>query len=257
MGALLGSVAAVPTETELTRLGASFAGVDTWVFDLDNTLYPAGSTIWPAVDIRITLYLANLFGLDGLSARALQKYYYQRYGTTLRGLMEEQAGSADVFLDFVHDIDRTGLAPNPELGRALTALPGRKLIFTNGSRDHAMRTTEQLGFPDVFEDIFDIVAAELVPKPEAAVYDRFLARHAVDPVRAVMVEDLARNLVVPHALGMRTVLVSPRGRDHRERWEAEGIGAPHVDFVTDDLAGFLRAVTLARFSDVAENDRTA
>ena len=239
--ALLGSTAVLRTG-DPARLAAAFAGVDAWVFDLDNTLYPAGSSIWPAVDSRITLYLATLFGLDGLSARALQKYYYQRYGTTLRGLMEEHAIAADEFLHFTHDIDRTGLAANPDLGRALLALPGRKLILTNGSREHALRTTEQLGFPEAFEDIFDIVAAELVPKPDASVYDRFLAKHGVDPARAAMFEDLSRNLVVPHARGMRTVLVAPRGSDHREAWEAEGVSESYVDFVTTDLTGFLREV---------------
>ena len=245
LDALLGSVAPQARAEDLARFRSGFVGVDTWVFDLDNTLYPAGSTIWPAVDHRITLYLATLFGLDGLSARALQKYYYQRYGTTLRGLMEEHAIRSEDFLQFVHDIDRTGLAANPELGKALLELPGRKLILTNGSRDHALRTTEQLGFPQAFEDIFDIVAAELVPKPEAVVYDRFLAKHAVDPTRAAMFEDLARNLMVPHARGMRTVLVTPSGSDHREAWEAEGVAEPFVDFVTDDLACFLRQVALA------------
>lgn len=221
-----------------------FAEVDTWVFDLDNTLYPAGSTIWPSIDSRITLYLATLLGIDGLSARALQKHYYRRYGTTLKGLMEEHAVAVDDFLDFVHDIDRTGLAADPDLGAALALLPGRKLILTNGSRDHALRTVEQLGVHAAFEDVFDIVAAELVPKPEVATYDRFLARHAVDPGRAAMFEDLARNLIVPHHRGMRTVLVVPKGGDHREAWEAEGVSEPHVDYVTDDLARFLRTLAL-------------
>jgi putative hydrolase of the HAD superfamily len=228
-------------------LQARFAHVDTWVFDLDNTLYAAGSAIWPAIDNRISLYLAGLFGLDGLSARALQKHYYRRYGTTLRGLLEEHAIGADEFLQFVHDIDRTMLEANPVLKQALIQLPGRKLILTNGSRDHALRTTEQLGIHEVFEDVFDIVAAELVPKPDASVYDRFFTKHAVDPRRAVMFEDIARNLEVPHARGMLTVLVVPKrdASDHREPWEATGATEPYVDFVTDDLAAFLRGLILA------------
>jgi putative hydrolase of the HAD superfamily len=234
---LLGSTA-LPVANGSIR--ERFGHVDTWVFDLDNTLYPAGSMIWPLIDGRITLYLATLLGLDGLSARALQKHYYQRYGTTLRGLMQEHAVEAGAFLDFVHDIDRTTLAADPDLAEALVRLPGRKLILTNGSRDHALRTTAQLGFSHVFEDVFDIVAAELVPKPEASVYDRFLEKHAVDPAHAAMFEDLARNLEIPHARGMRTVLVVPRGLDHREPWEAEGIEKAYVDVVIDDLAAFLR-----------------
>src|SRR5271154_2770253 len=146
-------------------LRARFGHITTWVFDLDNTLYPADSGIWPAIEERITLFLVNLCGLDGLSARAMQKYYYQRHGTTLRGLVDEKIADADAFLEFVHDIDRSGLAPNPQLAREISRLPGRRLIFTNGSRDHALRTAKQLGLDDLFEDAFDIVAAELVPKP--------------------------------------------------------------------------------------------
>lgn len=227
---------------------ARFGHVDTWVFDLDNTLYPADSDLWPKIDARITLFLAHLFGLDGVSSRALQKYYYQRYGTTLNGLMLEHAISADEFLEFVHDIDRSSLAPNHSLATAITALPGRKLILTNGSRRHALETAKQLGIDHMFEDVFDIVAADLVPKPAAQTYERFFDKHAVDPARAAMFEDIAHNLVVPHARGMVTTLVVPKlGQvDHRDAWDkAQGQHA-HVDFVTNDLEGFLGRLTQVR-----------
>jgi putative hydrolase of the HAD superfamily len=222
-----------------------FAHVDIWVFDLDNTLYPPDSDLWPKIDQRITLFLAELFGLDGASSRALQKYYYERYGTTLKGLMEEHRIDADEFLSFVHDIDRSSLKPNHSLAGAIAALPGRKLILTNGSREHALRTAEQLGVDKMFEDIFDIVAANLVPKPEAAAYETFFARHAVDPRRAAMFEDLARNLIVPHQRGMVTTLVTPKlgTIDHREEMDDKArvdlAPQPHVDFVTSDLEDFL------------------
>ena len=240
------STAATVASPPQSKLRDRFAEIETWVFDLDNTLYPAGSPIWPAVDARITLFIANLFGFDGLTARALQKYYYLRYGTTLRGLSAEHQISSSDFLDFVHDIDRTMLAADPSLGQALLQLPGRKLILTNGSRDHALKTTTQLGIAGAFEDIFDIVAAELVPKPDASVYDLFFAKHAVDPRRSVMFEDLARNLKVPHERGMVTVLIVPKsqGTDHREPWEGQGASEPYVDFVTDDLADFLGGLML-------------
>ncbi len=220
----------------------SLSRIDTWVFDLDNTLYPADSDLWPKIDARITLFLAHLFGLDGMSSRALQKYYYQRYGTTLRGLMEEHDIGPDDFLKFTHDIDRSSLLPNLSLATAITALPGRKLILTNGSRDHAQRTATALGREEMFEDIFDIVAADFVPKPAAATYERFFDKHAVDPTRAVMFEDLARNLLIPHERGMRTVLVVPKPgqTDHRDAFEITGEEAPpHIDFVTSDLEQFL------------------
>ena len=228
------------------EIARRFSHVRTWVFDLDNTLYPAGSDLWPKIDQRITLFMAQLFGLDGMSSRALQKYYYQRYGTTLRGLMSEHDVTAEEFLAFVHDIDRSSLKPDHSLAQGIAALPGRKLILTNGSREHAIRTAEKLGIHDLFEDVFDIVAADLLPKPHPDTYDRFLARHGIGAAEAAMFEDLARNLAVPHALGIRTVLVVPQGTREvfREDWELEGREAPHVDHVTDDLAGFLDALQL-------------
>jgi putative hydrolase of the HAD superfamily len=231
------------TETSLPPvvvLAPAFAHVDTWIFDLDNTLYPAHAQLWPQVDARITLFLQEMFGLDGLSARALQKYYYQRYGTTLKGLMDEHAIDAHAFLEFAHQIDLSLLDPDPRLGRAIEALPGRKLILTNGSRRHAENVAGKLGIIGHFEEIFDIVAADFVPKPEARTYDRFLELHGVDPRRAAMFEDLAKNLVVPSALGMRTVLVLPRDRDpFRDDHEQAAIEAPYIDFSTTDIAGFL------------------
>jgi putative hydrolase of the HAD superfamily len=230
---------------ELAAEAGRFAHIDTWVFDLDNTLYPPDCDLWPKIDKRITLFLANLFGLDGISARALQKYYYQRYGTTLRGLMEDHAVGATEFLAFVHEIDRSSLVPNLSLATAITALPGRKLILTNGSREHALRTAEALGLAATFEDIFDIVAADLLPKPEPKAYERFFDKHAVDPKRAAMFEDLDRNLVIPHQKGMTTVLIVPKPgqSDHREAFEIPGTEIlPHVDFATYDLEGFLAEI---------------
>ncbi|MGX5735345.1 pyrimidine 5'-nucleotidase [Bosea thiooxidans] len=219
----------------------AFAHVDHWIFDLDNTLYSHEAKIWPQVDERITLFLSELFGLDGLSSRALQKYYYQHYGTTLKGLMEEHGIDPGDFLDFAHQIDLTLLDPNPDLGEAIAALPGRKLILTNGSRGHAENVAGKLGILHHFEDIFDIVQAGFTPKPERATYENFLAKHAVDPGRAAMFEDIEKNLVVPSALGMKTVLIVPKTPDpFREAWEQVAVEAGHVHHVTADLTGFLK-----------------
>jgi putative hydrolase of the HAD superfamily len=221
-----------------------FTHVDTWVFDLDNTLYPASSELWPKIDERITLFMIRLFGLDAISLRALQKHYYLRYGTTLRGLMSEHGVNAEHYLSFVHDIDRSSLAPNHCLAQAIAALPGRKLILTNGSRDHAIETAKQLGIDHVFEDVFDIIAADFVAKPDEDAYERFFEKHEIEPKRAAIFEDIARNLIVPHARGMTTVLVLPgEGAAHeREAWEVASGDEPHVDFVTDHLVGFLEGV---------------
>jgi putative hydrolase of the HAD superfamily len=224
--------------------------IDTWVFDLDNTLYPPDCDLWPKIDQRIMLYIGFLFGLDGMSSRALQKYYYERYGTTLRGLMEEHGIGPHDFLNFTHDIDRSSLLPDAALASAITTLPGRKLILTNGSRDHALATAGALGLEAIFDEIFDISDADFVPKPAAQTYERFFDRHGVDPVRAVMFDDLARNLIVPHEKGMTTVLVVPKvgQKDHREAFEVTRGDIPrYVDFVTSDLVSFLRGIMPVAF----------
>lgn len=221
-----------------------FSHVETWVFDLDNTLYPHEADLWPQIDRQITTYVSEKFGLDGMSSRALQKYWYQRYGTTLRALMDEHDIDPHEFLSMAHDIDRSSLLPNPALGSAIAALPGRKFVLTNGDRDHAEKTTRALGIDHHFEGMFGIVEAGFIPKPARAVYEKFLNEHAIDPARAAMFEDLEKNLVVPHSLGMTTVLVLPIGEaPHQEDWErAQVRQAPHIDWTTDSLAAFLSAI---------------
>jgi putative hydrolase of the HAD superfamily len=162
----------------------------------------------------------------------------------MRGMMAEHGMKPDGYLEFVHQIDHSPLEPNPALGAALEKLPGRKLILTNGTRRHADAVMQKLEIHQQFEDVFDIAAADLDPKPLPQVYQRFLSRHGVDAAKAAMFEDLARNLETPHALGMTTVLVVPeRQREvFREAWELEGRDAPYVDHLTDDLVGFLEQI---------------
>ncbi len=225
-----------------------FTQVETWVFDLDNTLYPHSLNLWQQIDDRIRDYIARFLSVGRDEAFRVQKDYYKRYGTSMRGLMTEHGMKADEFLDFVHAIDHSPLEPNPTLGAALETLRGRKLILTNGTRKHADAVMRRLAIHHHFDDVFDIIAADLEPKPLATTYDRFLARHGVDPAKAAMFEDLARNLQVPHALGMTTVLVVPEGTREvfREDWELAGRDAAYVDHVTDDLSGFLAAITTPR-----------
>jgi putative hydrolase of the HAD superfamily len=227
-----------------SRAARGFGAIETWVFDLDNTLYPHHLNLWHQVDARIRDYIVDFLHVSHDEAFRLQKDYYRRYGTTMRGLMEEHGLEPDQFLEMVHQIDHSPLTPNPALGAAIGKLPGRKLILTNGTRDHAEAVMRRLEIDQHFEDVFDIRAAELEPKPRPAVYERFLERHHVDPKRAAIFEDLARNLEVPHARGMITVLVVPQGAGVvlREEWELAGRDEPHVDYVTDDLAEFLRGI---------------
>jgi len=234
-----------PRDTQrLLALANRFAHVDTWVFDLDNTLYPRSCDLWVKIDARITLFLMRLFGLDAISSRALQKHYYLRYGTTLRGLMVEHGVDPHQYLAFVHEVDRSSLLPNHTLAHAIMALPGRKLILTNGSRDHAMKTARQLGLEHVFEEVFDIIAADFIAKPDEAAYDRFFDRCRVDPERSAIFEDIARNLIVPHNKGMTTVLVEPEADrlGELETWEVAKGHEPHIDFVTGDLVEFLEGL---------------
>jgi putative hydrolase of the HAD superfamily len=223
----------------------SFDHVETWVFDLDNTLYPHHVNLWQQVDKRIGEFVSAWLKVSAEEARRIQKDYYRRFGTTMRGMMTLHGVRADDFLAYVHQIDHSPLEPNPAMGAAIARLAGRKLILTNGSIDHVDKVLDRLGLSKHFHGVFDIIAAELEPKPAPQTYDRFLKLHDVDPTRAVMFEDLSRNLVIPHQLGMTTVLVVPDGSKEvvREDWELEGRGAAHVDHVTDDLTGFLQNLT--------------
>ena len=227
------------------RCPRGFEHVETWIFDLDNTLYPHNVNLWQQVDERIRDYIAGFLKIPHEQAFRVQKDYYKRYGTSMRGLMTEHGMQPDDYLDYVHQIDHSPLEANPALGDAIEKLPGRKVILTNGTRRHADAVLARLEIERHFQDVFDIIAAELEPKPSPQTYDRFLEALKIEAATAAMFEDLARNLAVPHALGMTTVLVVPEHSREvfREEWELEGRDAPHVDHVTDNLTAFLRAIS--------------
>jgi putative hydrolase of the HAD superfamily len=190
-------------------------------------------------------FIARYLGVPFEYARHLQKSYYRQFGTTLSGLMQVHGIDPKSFLDYVHDIDLAVLREHPALAAAIEALPGRKLIFTNGSRAHAERVAAKLGVLHCFEDIFDIVTSNYVPKPGPQCYDLFLKRHDVDARCSAMFEDIPQNLAAPHALGMTTVWVCSRGaqgqqgqQKYRDRIELPD----HVHHMTDDLEEFLRGL---------------
>jgi putative hydrolase of the HAD superfamily len=212
-----------------------------WVFDLDNTLYPASSSLFPQIDRRMRQFIALELKLDLDSALQLQKQYYRDYGTTLAGLMQVHGLPPDAFLAYVHDIDHSVLQPAPRLDAVLARLPGRKLIFTNGSASHAEKVLDQLGLARHFDAVFDIKSAGYVPKPALESYRRLLRRFAIDASRAVMLDDLARNLVAAAELGMTTVWV--READHPDGGHrAAGDATPAgIDHVTDDLTAWLES----------------
>lgn len=218
-----------------------FDHVDTWVFDLDNTLYPASCRLFEQIDVKMGEFVSQLLNVDYAEAKRRQKQLFYKYGTTLRGLMVEHGVAPDGFLDYVHDIDHSPVPPDPLLDAALHALPGRKLIFTNGTAAHAGKVLARLGVTHHFGDIFDIVHADFIPKPEIEPYRKFVRQTGIRPGTSAMFEDIARNLEAPHALGMTTVLVvAPENRDaeHLNR-ETGGVDQAHIHHVTGDLVAFL------------------
>lgn len=234
-----------PGAAVATRRG--FGATTTWIFDLDNTLYPAECNLFAQVDRRMGEFIAQYLGVPYEYARHLQKSYYRQYGTTLSGLMQVHKLDPKPFLDYVHDIDLSVVPEHPELAAVISRLPGRRLIFTNGSRRHAERVAGKLGVLHLFEDICDIAACEYVPKPEADAFDRMVRRHGVEAKTAAMFEDMPHNLEAPHALGMTTVLVHSSYYDHPIQLKIrQWIEPPeHVHHMTENLADFLERVALA------------
>lgn len=226
-------------------LRQDFAHVTDWVFDLDNTLYPRECNLFAQIDLLISDYMVAVTRLPYAEARALQKTYYREHGTTLHGLMLHHGVDPDHFLKTVHDIDYSGVPAHPGLAAAMAALPGRKFILTNGDVGHAEAVLNKVGLAGQFTDIFDIRSMQFKPKPLLVAYTRFLEAHGVDATRTAFFDDLEKNHVVPHEIGMRTVLVTADDDfEHAqvESWELGRGSGPHIHHTTDDLAGFLAAV---------------
>lgn len=220
---------------------SELAHINAWVFDLDNTLYPASTNLFAQIDVRMKDFISRTLGLTPDEAFKLQKHYFHLYGTSLRGLVLHHNVDPDAFLDYVHDIDHSVLNADPRLDAALSALPGRKLIYTNGSAYHAESVMTRLGVARHFADIFDIRASDYIPKPDPAAYAAMIAKHAVTPTTAIMFEDSHKNLVPAAALGMKTVWVRHEGMPTPE---AEDLS--HCHYMTDDLLGWLQAVAEAQ-----------
>lgn len=218
-----------------------FAATKVWIFDLDNTLYPAECNLFAEVDRRMGEFIAHYLGVPFAHARHLQKAYYRQFGTTLAGLMRVHKLDPAEFLAYVHDIDLSTVPELPDLRAEIATLPGRRLIYTNGSKRHAERVAEKLGVLDLFEDICDIEACDYVPKPAAEAFERMIKRHGVAPNEAAMFEDMPMNLAVPHTLGMTTVLVHSSYLDHPVQTEMKRWSElpDHIHHMTLDLRAFL------------------
>lgn len=208
--------------------------VDCWIFDLDNTLYPPSTRLFDQIDVRMGQFIQNLLGCDPVEAHRVQKLYFHDHGTTLSGLMHYHAIDPHDFLNFVHDIDMAPLVAAPRLADKLAALPGRKLVFTNGDDAYAARVLASLGLSDSFDGMWDIHAMNYRPKPEPSAYAGLIEAFAIRPETAVFVEDMARNLAPAKALGMQTVWL-----DLATEWGDHAKDDAAIDLIIDDIDQWL------------------
>ena len=214
-------------------MSADLRHVDAWLFDLDDTLYPAETELMNLIRERITLFVMELTGADRETSRVIQTGWFAEHGAALPGLLAEHNVTPEAFLDFVHDVPLDRVPPDPELAAALARLPGRRLIFTNGADHHARRVLERIGVADLFEGVFHILSGDLIPKPAPKTYARMIDAFALDPSRVAFFEDSERNLEHAAMLGMTTVLVGPH---------AEASTAPFVHYRTPRLTPFLQTL---------------
>ena len=211
---------------------AHFDHVTTWVFDLDHTLYPPHMALFDQINVKMTAYVMEALGVDRAEADRLRHRYWREHGTTLAGLMDLHGVDPGPYLEEVHEIDFSVLAPDPDLAARIRALPGRRIIYTNGTAPYAEKVIAARGLAGLFDAIYGVEHAGLRPKPERRAFEAVFARDGLDPTRAAMFEDDIRNLAAPHEMGLRTVHVAP-----------EPEPAAHVHHHTDDLTGFLTRLT--------------
>jgi putative hydrolase of the HAD superfamily len=212
--------------------------IDCWIFDLDNSLYPASANLFALIDVRMGQFIQQLIGCDPEEARRVQKGYFRDHGTTLAGLMRTHGTDPNEFLDFVHDIDLARISAHPKVVRALDRLPGRKFVFTNGDERYARRVLDKLGLANAFDGLHDIHAMDYVPKPDRAAYAAMCERYAIEPRSALFVEDMARNLVPAKQLGMTTIWV-----DNGSEQASHDADPAFIDYRITDIAQWLDEIT--------------
>jgi putative hydrolase of the HAD superfamily len=219
---------------------ANLAHIDTWIFDLDNTLYHPKVNLFAQIDARMSRFIADMFSLSLVEARAMQKDFFLNHGTTLRGLMDVHGVEPQAFLDYVHDIDMTVLEPDLPLAAALGQLPGRKILFTNGDSLYAARVLERLGLSSQFAAIHCILACGLQPKPRQSAYDSLVTALDINPESSIFFEDMAINLLPAKAMGMTTVWVA-----NDSPWGGRALSDhSHIDYTIDDVSAALTTLTM-------------
>ena len=212
-----------------------------WIFDLDNTLYSGKTRVFEQVDKKMSEYISKKLNVSTAEAKEVQKNYFHEYNTTLNGMIKNHKIDADEFLEFVHNIDIDFLKKDLILGEELKKLDGKKIIFTNGSRKHALNVTKRIGIDQYFDDIFDIVDSEFVPKPVIQPYKKLVEKHKIDPKLCGFVEDIARNLKPAYEMGMKTVWI-----ENDEPWAKKFSDGDFIDFKTNNLSEFLKQINLLK-----------
>ena len=206
----------------------AFSHVTQWVLDLDNTLYPPHMRLFDQIEVLMTDYVVSAIGVNRAEADRLRSKYWRQYGTTLAGLMAEHDLDPDPYLHAVHQVDMSHMEPDPHLAENIRALPGRCVVYTNGSAPYAERVLSARGLDGLFDAIYGVEHAEYRPKPERAAFESIFEKDGISADKAAMFEDEPRNLAAPYEMGMRTVHVAP------DRHEAD-----HIHHHTDDLTAFL------------------
>ena len=212
-----------------------------WIFDLDNTLYSGKTKVFEQVDKKMSEYISKKLNVSTAEAKEIQKNYFHEYNTTLNGMIKNHKIDADEFLEFVHNINIDFLKKDLILGEELKKLDGKKIIFTNGSRKHALNVTKRIGIDHYFDDIFDIIDCEFVPKPAIQPYKKLVEKHKIDPKLCGFVEDIARNLKPAYEMGMKTVWI-----ENDEPWARQFSDGDFIDFKTNNLSEFLKQINLLK-----------
>ena len=212
-----------------------------WIFDLDNTLYSGETRVFEQVDKKMSKYISQKLKVSIVEAKKIQKNYFYKYNTTLNGMIKNHKINPDEFLEFVHDINIDFLQKNPALGKEIEKLEGKKIIFTNGSKKHAINVTKRKGIDQYFDDIFDIVDCNFIPKPKMESYKKLVEKHKIDPNLCVFIEDIARNLKPAYEMGMKTVWI-----ENKEPWAAKFSDSDFINYRTKNLAEFLKKINLLK-----------
>ena len=219
----------------------SLKSIKWWLFDLDNTLYSGKTKVFDQIDKKMSKYISEKLNVDLEEAKKIQKSYFYEYNTTLNGMIKNHKINANEFLEFVHDIDLNFLKKDLLLGEELKKLEGKKIIFTNGSKKHAMNVTQKIGIGEHFDDIFDIIDSDFVPKPATEPYKKLVEKHKIDPNLCVFIEDIARNLKPAYEMGMKTIWI-----ENDEPWAKKFSDSDFVNYKTSNLAEFLKKINIEK-----------